>query len=158
MCPWKIWCILNQIFIIVKSQNVFQRNSSPMWHLLKNIERMSLNREICFVGRYPGIHLLHKGGRVFVWKATSSLPQDLSFSGNGEGSGSSLLKTQVYLREWRNTLHLQSGGSREPNNRHEISAPNLLNLRGWPPHLGGLKQSWNVRQQIRSPQKKSSVP
>lgn len=82
-CPWKIWCILNQIVIILKSQNVFQRNSSLIWHLLKNIEKMSLNREICFVGKYPGTRLLYKMG-VFLWQDTPSALQHLLFSGNGK--------------------------------------------------------------------------
>lgn len=46
---------------------------------------MSLNREICFVGKYPGIHFLYKVGCVYV-KGHFSQPQYLLFSRNRVGA------------------------------------------------------------------------
>lgn len=40
---------------------------------------MSLNREICFVGKYPGIHLLHKGGCVCMKGHLFSTPGPFIF-------------------------------------------------------------------------------
>lgn len=74
----------------------------------KNIEKLSLNREICLVGKYPGIHLLHKAGLLYE---RTPLLYPGTFVFRKQGRGGSSLQSSGVSQEVKGALPVHSGGS-----------------------------------------------